>query len=224
MEEKIFESGNGLPPKGVESEQFEASVRKSLDALARVHQSIVSITSSEPTQIEVSEKSMAECCAEAADAMEKMFAYTALEFDPSEEERVGGGAAGDDDDYVEEEDEEGNGEDGDGDDEMNEDGGAGDGEEDDEDDDDYTYTPANKERNVLLGETSHYCPVSLRDKEMLVPGNPEIQSKYKDKLYRFHSDEARHAFNEDPDAFLPSPRNPQLTVSVFVFSHLHFYF
>ena len=37
----------------------------------------------------------------------------------------------------------------------------------------------------------------------LVPGNTELQAKYRDRVYRFSSEEARAAFLDDPEIYLP---------------------
>jgi len=54
-----------------------------------------------------------------------------------------------------------------------------------------------------LGDTSFYCPVSLTEKGVLWPGDPECSAKYREKIYYFADETAREKFLATPDAFLP---------------------
>ena len=44
------------------------------------------------------------------------------------------------------------------------------------------------------GVSKHYCPVALKDMEVLWPGNADHALKYRDRLYYFYSEEAKEAF------------------------------
>jgi YHS domain-containing protein len=47
-------------------------------------------------------------------------------------------------------------------------------------------------------------------KQVLVPGNPEFQCKYREKIYRFSSEENRALFMENPVKYLPAKKNPEV--------------
>ncbi|VEL37680.1 unnamed protein product [Protopolystoma xenopodis] len=53
-----------------------------------------------------------------------------------------------------------------------------------------------------LGETSYFCPVTLKLHNVVWAGNPEIAARYKGKLYYFVSYDARNQFFENPELFL----------------------
>ena len=44
------------------------------------------------------------------------------------------------------------------------------------------------------GVSKHYCPVALRDQEVLWPGNPDHALRYRDRLYYFSTEEAKQTF------------------------------
>ena len=52
------------------------------------------------------------------------------------------------------------------------------------------------------GDTSFYCPVALKNQEVLWPGNLDISARYKDRLYAFSTDEAKEKFTEDPSLYV----------------------
>ncbi|KAM6954065.1 adenylate kinase 9 [Aplochiton taeniatus] len=54
----------------------------------------------------------------------------------------------------------------------------------------------------LLGDTSLYCPVALKENSVLVPCSDDFAAKYRDKAYYFASTEARDRFLQDPDAYM----------------------
>jgi YHS domain-containing protein len=61
----------------------------------------------------------------------------------------------------------------------------------------------NRNKKKPLGDTNHFCPVALKDNFVLYPGNPEIASKYREKVYYFSTNEARDKFIVNPTEFLP---------------------
>jgi adenylate/nucleoside-diphosphate kinase len=61
----------------------------------------------------------------------------------------------------------------------------------------------NRSMKKQLGELNYFCPVVLKDKDILWPGNPEIAAKYREKSYYFSSGDAREKFLEDPMIYLP---------------------
>ena len=116
-----------------------------------------------------------------------MFKYRATEFDAGEgEETVG-----------EEEEEEQQGEE----EQENEQE-----EEEDGDEEEDIFDPILKDKNTQFGETNHYCPVTLHNNGILQPGNPELQAKFREKIYRFANEESKNAFMEKPESFLPVGR------------------
>ncbi|XP_044531342.1 adenylate kinase 9 [Gracilinanus agilis] len=53
-----------------------------------------------------------------------------------------------------------------------------------------------KERRRHLGDSKHFCPVSLQENFMLFPGPPDDGAKYRERVYYFSSIEAREKFLE----------------------------
>ncbi|XP_029352962.1 adenylate kinase 9 [Echeneis naucrates] len=54
----------------------------------------------------------------------------------------------------------------------------------------------------LLGDTHHFCPVALKNHNVLVPCTDEIAARYREKTYYFSSLEAREAFLENTAHFV----------------------
>jgi hypothetical protein len=182
---------NLLPLKGPETQEFLSSVKTQTDAIRNVQNTIITLTGNDATLIEVNKKgqldfddvkTLEECCGEAAVSMEKMFKFSASEFEGAEEEEPEEGE--------EEEEEEETGEE-----EAEEETGEEEGDEE-------SFDPSLKEKRMNFGESSYFCPVSLHTRDVLIPGNPEFQAKYREKIFRFHSEEARAAFIENPDVYL----------------------
>ena len=59
-----------------------------------------------------------------------------------------------------------------------------------------------KKRKRPLGDTQHYCPVELKDRGVLYPGNQEIAAKYREKTYYFSTPDAREKFMRGPDQYV----------------------
>ncbi|XP_078504661.1 adenylate kinase 9 isoform X3 [Lissotriton helveticus] len=78
-------------------------------------------------------------------------------------------------------------------------------EEEEEEDED-----AKLEQKKHFGDTKHFCPVALKDKFVLWPGNSEYAAKYREKVYNFSSPEARDKFLEMPEMYvaLQEPLKP----------------
>ena len=55
-----------------------------------------------------------------------------------------------------------------------------------------------------LGETRHFCPVTLKEKQVLWPGDQEIGARYREKIYLFSSSENKTKFMDNPDLYAPS--------------------
>ncbi|XP_069370668.1 adenylate kinase 9 [Paralichthys olivaceus] len=54
----------------------------------------------------------------------------------------------------------------------------------------------------LLGDTHHFCPVALKNQNVLWPCTGEIAAKYREKIFYFSSTEARDAFLRNPTQFV----------------------
>ncbi|XP_007484490.2 adenylate kinase 9 isoform X1 [Monodelphis domestica] len=59
-----------------------------------------------------------------------------------------------------------------------------------------------KEKRRHLGDSRHFCPVSLQENFMLFPGPPDDGAKYREKVYYFSSIEAREKFLELSEEFV----------------------
>lgn len=86
-------------------------------------------------------------------------------------------------------------------DEEEEDFGEEDEEEEEEEEDIFT-----RDKKKIFGDTSHYCPVMLKDKSVLWPGIAECAAKYRERTYFFSSTEARATFLANPTSYLPIDR------------------
>ncbi|ESO88926.1 hypothetical protein LOTGIDRAFT_105959, partial [Lottia gigantea] len=60
-----------------------------------------------------------------------------------------------------------------------------------------------------LGETNHFCCVSLKENNVLAPGNPETAAMYREKIYYFTSIENKDKFLENPAYYLPKTKTPE---------------
>lgn len=189
----INQSDTGYPLKGPETQDFLNKLKPILDTIKGIQNSVTTITGSEPSFIDINsksselEKNIEDLVSESAKVVEQIFQFRAVEFDGIEEDEPE-----DLDDEEEEEDKE----------EEEE----GDYEEGEEDGDENIFDPSSKEKKISFGDTSHYCPVSLYSNYTLVPGNPDIQCKYRERFYRFSSEEAKKEFMDNPLKFLPSSR------------------
>ncbi|XP_058469998.1 adenylate kinase 9 [Solea solea] len=54
----------------------------------------------------------------------------------------------------------------------------------------------------LLGDTHHFCPVALKNHNVLKPCTDEISARYREKTFYFSSTEARDAFLQNPAQFV----------------------
>lgn len=86
-------------------------------------------------------------------------------------------------------------------DEEEEDFGEEDEEEEEEEEDIFI-----RDKRKVFGDTSHYCPVMLKDKNVLWPGIAECAAKYRERTYFFSSTEARATFLANPASYLPIDR------------------
>ncbi|KAL7388763.1 hypothetical protein ABVT39_020280 [Epinephelus coioides] len=54
----------------------------------------------------------------------------------------------------------------------------------------------------LLGDTQHFCPVALKNHNILRPCTDEIAARYREKTFYFSSLEARESFHQNPAQFV----------------------
>ena len=198
-----------LPEKGPESQEFSNTVKAYSDAIRNVITTVSNVTGNDAVTVDIYKprlsatggeaatiggessideetKGLEEMCVESAQAIEKVFKFSASEFEGGEEEEVEEAEEEDDDSGEDEPEEE--------------------DEEEEEEDEEKFFDPILKEKNVSFGDTFNYCPVVLLEKGILQPGSPEVQAKYRDRFYRFSSEEARSTFMETPEKFLPTAR------------------
>jgi len=58
-----------------------------------------------------------------------------------------------------------------------------------------------------FGETAHYCPVMLKERNVLWPGSSETAVKYREKVYFMSTSEAQEQFLENPEMYLPKEKS-----------------
>ncbi len=198
---------NELPAKGPETQEFLFELREQKENFRSIQNTLVQLTGTESNIIEINKKSnkagqldlmrpAEELCDEAYTITEKNYRFVPVEMDGSIEDELGEEAEEED---VEEEDDE-----------------LEDPEEEEEDDEEKAYDPAMKDKKNKFGETNHYCPVSFKTNGILVPGNNEIQLKYREKIYRFVSEEAKALFFENPENYLPK-KNERFKVILIIY-------
>ncbi|NXH14850.1 KAD9 kinase, partial [Bucco capensis] len=59
-----------------------------------------------------------------------------------------------------------------------------------------------KEKKRHLGDTKHFCPVSLKENFILYPGLQEHAAKYQEKIYYFSTSEYRDKFLKKPEEYV----------------------
>ncbi|XP_032877861.1 adenylate kinase 9 [Amblyraja radiata] len=57
-------------------------------------------------------------------------------------------------------------------------------------------------KNRQLGESKHYCPVTLKEKSVLLPGDQECAAKYQERYYYFSNSDARDTFLKSPEDYI----------------------
>ncbi|KGL84237.1 Adenylate kinase 9, partial [Tinamus guttatus] len=58
------------------------------------------------------------------------------------------------------------------------------------------------EKKRHMGDTKHFCPVSLKENFVLYPGLSEHAAKYQEKIYYFSTSENRDKFLENPEEYV----------------------
>ncbi|NWU91730.1 KAD9 kinase, partial [Upupa epops] len=59
-----------------------------------------------------------------------------------------------------------------------------------------------KEKKMQMGDTKHFCPVSLKENFILYPGLREHAAKYREKIYYFSTSECRDKFLKNPEEYV----------------------
>ncbi|NXK30918.1 KAD9 kinase, partial [Piprites chloris] len=59
-----------------------------------------------------------------------------------------------------------------------------------------------KQKKRHMGDTKHFCPVSLKEHFVLHPGLQEYAAKYKEKIYYFSTSEYRDKFLKNPEEYV----------------------
>ncbi|XP_043531266.1 adenylate kinase 9 [Chiloscyllium plagiosum] len=57
-------------------------------------------------------------------------------------------------------------------------------------------------KNRQMGESKHYCPVALKEKTVLYPGDQDCSAKYREKYYYFSHPTARDEFLKNPEEYV----------------------
>ncbi|KAI1241029.1 hypothetical protein IHE44_0009487, partial [Lamprotornis superbus] len=73
-------------------------------------------------------------------------------------------------------------------------------EENEEEEEEEEETIKQKKRH--MGDTKHFCPVSLKENFVLYPGLQEHAAKYKEKIYYFSTSEYRDKFLMNPEEYV----------------------
>ncbi|XP_078460274.1 adenylate kinase 9 [Lampetra planeri] len=166
-------------PAGPEMERYYEEVVTFKSAWQHCSAIIASKTSLQPLVINITEKAPREILKQATTTMERLLWYRATEVtgvDLDEEEED---ARAEMEEVEAEGEEEGKEE-----------------EEQEEQNDDKHKTKRQ------LGDSSHFCPVALKQRFVLAPGNPEVAAKYRERVYYLTSPEARTQFCESPKEFI----------------------
>ena len=59
-----------------------------------------------------------------------------------------------------------------------------------------------KNKKKQLGDTKHFCPVAFKEKFVLWPGNPEVGSKYRERVYYFANQDNKDKLMATPTPFV----------------------
>lgn len=53
-----------------------------------------------------------------------------------------------------------------------------------------------------MGDTKHFCPVSLKENFVLYPGLSDQAAKYQEKIYYFSTPECKEKFLKNPEEYV----------------------
>ncbi|XP_074779446.1 adenylate kinase 9 [Athene noctua] len=74
--------------------------------------------------------------------------------------------------------------------------------EDEEEENENEDEEKTKEKKRHMGDTKHFCPVSLKENFVLYPGLCEHAAKYQEKTYYFSTSEYRDKFLKNPEEYV----------------------
>ncbi|XP_009675242.2 adenylate kinase 9 [Struthio camelus] len=74
--------------------------------------------------------------------------------------------------------------------------------EEEEENEDEEEEEKRNEKKRHMGDTKHFCPVSLKENFVLYPGLSEHAAKYQEKTYYFSTSENRDKFLENPEEYV----------------------
>lgn len=80
------------------------------------------------------------------------------------------------------------------------------GEDNEEDEEDERKEQDAARRRKPWGDTSYFCPVALKDQNVLWPGQQENAIRYREKLYYFSTEEAKEKFRANPLEYIAVDR------------------
>lgn len=66
----------------------------------------------------------------------------------------------------------------------------------------FTLLQMHPKAKRLLGDTKHFCPVALKNHNVLHPCTDDIAARYRDRTFYFSSQEARDSFLQNPAHFV----------------------
>ncbi|XP_063245853.1 adenylate kinase 9 isoform X2 [Prinia subflava] len=147
------------------------------------------ITRSSPVQVvvlEIAEQTPESLLNKTVHVMEKPFKYYGWELSDEDLEEEAQDLAAEEENAEEEEE---------GEEEEEEEEGKG---KEEQEEDEETV----KQKKRLMGDTNHFCPVSLKENFVLCPGLQKYAAKYKEKIYYFSTSEYRDKFLENPEAYV----------------------
>ncbi|XP_072102423.1 adenylate kinase 9 isoform X1 [Mobula birostris] len=61
---------------------------------------------------------------------------------------------------------------------------------------------AAQRKSRQMGESKHYCPVALKEKSVLLPGDQDCAARYREKYYYFSNPDARDKFLKSPEDYI----------------------
>ena len=89
--------------------------------------------------------------------------------------------------------------------------------DEEEEDEEEMEDPFIKDKKKVFGDTKHFCPVMLKERNVLWPGSPECAARYRERTYFFSSQEARSEFMKDPGHFIAKDKPLEVDMTFFVF-------
>ncbi|MGH0164644.1 UNVERIFIED_CONTAM: hypothetical protein FKN15_057830 [Acipenser sinensis] len=166
-------------PEVTEMEKYKLQVKNFILEWQTMESILAGTSSVVPTLLEIAGKTPLTLLSDAVTKIEMPLKYKAWEMtgvDLDEEEEDAQAAAEAEEQNLEEE------------------------EEEEEEGKDEAEKESPSQRN--MGDSKHFCPVTLKEKNILFPCTDEYAAKYKEKVYYFSSSEARETFLLNPEVYV----------------------